>query len=253
MCVTLIYTPRSKRRSFDQLKKYFIVIEAEVRYAVRNEYAQTAVDVVARRCRLAFLNAQATLDALPRIVDIMAEELNWNTDRKKRELQRGVEFLSQSMGLINGLEFELSPRSWTEWTKSLVWGWKPRLNGRSTQYNRAQFEAGEVDELRAKFSVRAKEQARITIEMEGQLRLQKDDVGAILNEIEFPGYDGIKDKDLEYILAETGLADRHDFDFDEFVEVRSSVLFLFYLTIRGTDLFFRRYVQASKKLPCARL
>jgi glycerol-3-phosphate dehydrogenase len=47
------------------------------------EYAATAVDVIARRTRLAFLNAQAAEESLTTIVDIMAEELNWSTAEKK--------------------------------------------------------------------------------------------------------------------------------------------------------------------------
>lgn len=39
----------------------------------------TAVDMIARRVRLAFLNVQAAQEALPEIVDIMAEELGWST------------------------------------------------------------------------------------------------------------------------------------------------------------------------------
>lgn len=35
-------------------------IEAEVRYAVEHEYAIKATDVLARRTRLTFLNAQVT-------------------------------------------------------------------------------------------------------------------------------------------------------------------------------------------------
>lgn len=42
-------------------------IEAEIRYAVRNEYARTAVDVLARRTRLAFINANQAADALPNV------------------------------------------------------------------------------------------------------------------------------------------------------------------------------------------
>jgi len=47
------------------------------------EYAVTAVDMIARRLRLAFLNVQAAQEALPTIVNIMAEELNWNNDEKE--------------------------------------------------------------------------------------------------------------------------------------------------------------------------
>lgn len=60
-------------------------VDGEIRYAVRHEYAQTAVDVLARRTRLAFLNAQAALEALPKIIDIMAEELQW--DRRRQNVE----------------------------------------------------------------------------------------------------------------------------------------------------------------------
>jgi glycerol-3-phosphate dehydrogenase len=73
-------------------------VDGEIRYAVRHEYAQTAVDVVARRTRLAFLNAQAALEALPGVIDLMAEELKWDEKRKSLEWDDTVKFLT-SMGL----------------------------------------------------------------------------------------------------------------------------------------------------------
>ncbi|KAF4551818.1 Glycerol-3-phosphate dehydrogenase-like protein 2 [Elsinoe fawcettii] len=76
-------------------------VDGEVRYAVRHEYAQSATDVLARRTRLAFLNAQAALEALPRVIDLMAEELKWNSARKEYEWTNGVKFLG-SMGLPKG-------------------------------------------------------------------------------------------------------------------------------------------------------
>lgn len=39
--------------------------------------------MIARRLRLAFLNVQAAQEALPTIVNIMAEELNWSDDEKQ--------------------------------------------------------------------------------------------------------------------------------------------------------------------------
>lgn len=54
----------------------------QVIYAVK-EYACTAVDVVARRLRLAFLNTHAAQEALPRIVELMAKELNWDSEEQK--------------------------------------------------------------------------------------------------------------------------------------------------------------------------
>ncbi|KAJ5622815.1 Glycerol-3-phosphate dehydrogenase [Penicillium lividum] len=73
-------------------------VDGEVRYAIRHEYAQTAVDVIARRTRLAFLNAEAALEALPKVIDLMAEELNWSNQRKEVEWKDSMSYL-RSMGL----------------------------------------------------------------------------------------------------------------------------------------------------------
>ncbi|KAJ6088284.1 Glycerol-3-phosphate dehydrogenase [Penicillium sp. IBT 16267x] len=73
-------------------------VDGEVRYAIRHEYAQTAVDVIARRTRLAFLNAEAALEALPKVIDLMAEELSWSNQRKDVEWKDSLSYL-RSMGL----------------------------------------------------------------------------------------------------------------------------------------------------------
>ena len=70
----------------------FPYLEAEVNYAIR-EYAATAVDVLAYRTRLAFLNTDAALQALPRIISIMAKAFDWNEARQKQEYDDGVAFL----------------------------------------------------------------------------------------------------------------------------------------------------------------
>ena len=54
-----------------RLHEEFPYLEGEVRYACKAEYAQTAEDILARRTRLAFLNANAAKEALPRILQIM--------------------------------------------------------------------------------------------------------------------------------------------------------------------------------------
>lgn len=81
-----------------KISELYPYVDGEVRYAVRHEYAQTATDVIARRMRLAFLNAQASLEALPKVIDIMAEELQWTSARKDLEFKNGVQYLG-SMGL----------------------------------------------------------------------------------------------------------------------------------------------------------
>ncbi|XP_073230331.1 glycerol-3-phosphate dehydrogenase, mitochondrial-like [Porites lutea] len=76
----------------------FPYIEAEIRYGVQ-EYACTIVDFLARRTRLAFLNAQAAADAIPKIADIMAKELNWSKAKKEAEIKEARTFLDTGMGL----------------------------------------------------------------------------------------------------------------------------------------------------------
>eukprot|EP01133_Synstelium_polycarpum_P010784 gene10784-12564_t len=68
-------------------------IEAEVEYGVR-EYACTAEDIIARRTRLAFLDNAKSLEALPRIVDLMAPILGWDKSKKAQQLQETTTFLS---------------------------------------------------------------------------------------------------------------------------------------------------------------
>jgi glycerol-3-phosphate dehydrogenase len=80
-----------------RLHTQFPYIEAEVRFAVR-EYACTAVDVIARRLRIAFLNVQAAEEVLPRVVEIMAQELNWSKSEQKEQHEKALEFLRTEMG-----------------------------------------------------------------------------------------------------------------------------------------------------------
>ncbi|KAL2081470.1 hypothetical protein ACEWY4_023323 [Coilia grayii] len=80
-----------------RLVSEFPYIESEVQYAMR-EYACTAVDVIARRTRLGFLNVQAAEEALPRIVDIMAKELGWSGQKRIDELAAAKHFLYNEMG-----------------------------------------------------------------------------------------------------------------------------------------------------------
>lgn len=69
----------------ERISHLYPFVDGEVRYAVRQEYAQTAVDVLARRTRLAFPNAQAALEDFPKIIDIMADELSW--DRRRQDVE----------------------------------------------------------------------------------------------------------------------------------------------------------------------
>ncbi|XP_020489848.2 glycerol-3-phosphate dehydrogenase, mitochondrial [Labrus bergylta] len=80
-----------------RLVSEFPYIESEVLYAMK-EYACTAIDVIARRTRLGFLNVQAADEALPRIVQIMGKELGWSEEKKTAELEAAKKFLYHEMG-----------------------------------------------------------------------------------------------------------------------------------------------------------
>lgn len=76
----------------------FPFIEAELRHGIRAEAACTAADLVARRTRLAFLDVDQALAALPRVIDVLAEELGWADQRREQEWTHAVGFF-RSMGL----------------------------------------------------------------------------------------------------------------------------------------------------------
>ncbi|CAN6710583.1 unnamed protein product [Malus baccata var. baccata] len=68
-------------------------LEAEVAYCARNEYCESAIDFIARRSRLAFLDTDAASRALLRVIEILATEHNWDDSRQKYELEKAKEFL----------------------------------------------------------------------------------------------------------------------------------------------------------------
>ncbi|OQV15183.1 Glycerol-3-phosphate dehydrogenase, mitochondrial [Hypsibius exemplaris] len=72
-------------------------IEAEVRYALK-EYAVNATDVLARRMRLAFQDVDAAKEALPRVVEIMGQELAWDPAEKARQTAMATKYVDEQMG-----------------------------------------------------------------------------------------------------------------------------------------------------------
>jgi glycerol-3-phosphate dehydrogenase len=62
-------------------------LSAEVVWAVRAEMARTVEDVLARRTRALLLGARASIEAAPRVAELMARELNRNGDWKKQTVR----------------------------------------------------------------------------------------------------------------------------------------------------------------------
>jgi glycerol-3-phosphate dehydrogenase len=60
--------------------------EGQVIYAARHEQAQTPMDVLARRTRLAFLDQPAAHRALPQVGQLLAQELGWDASETDRQI-----------------------------------------------------------------------------------------------------------------------------------------------------------------------
>jgi len=69
----------------------------EVVWAARQELAETALDVLARRTRLAFLDQAAAKAALPRVVELLAAELDWDSERQRREVAEALKTLERGL------------------------------------------------------------------------------------------------------------------------------------------------------------
>ena len=69
------------------------VLEAEVKYCAESEYAETAVDFLTRRSRMAFLNAESAGRAVPRVVEIMGDAKKWSRVRRVAEEKEARRYL----------------------------------------------------------------------------------------------------------------------------------------------------------------
>ena len=59
---------------------------AAVRRALREDFALSIEDVLARRSRALFLDAAAAAAVAPAVADIVAHELGWSAPRREAEL-----------------------------------------------------------------------------------------------------------------------------------------------------------------------
>lgn len=81
----------------EKLHQKLSYIKAEVIWAVREEMARTVEDFLARRSRALFLDARASIDAVPEVARIMAEELGydrtWQMDQETAYVRLAKEYL----------------------------------------------------------------------------------------------------------------------------------------------------------------
>ena len=185
-------------------------IEAEIRYACRSEYALTAQDFIARRTRLSFLNAEAAVEALPLVIDVMGEELNWDEKRKTAEWKDGVEFMS-SMGLqperveqLRNVSLDKMRKIRAGKQQSVSTAARDALEITAA---RASFSPVEMDQLRAKFQL---------LDVNADGKLDKKDLKEVLERL---GYQGVDDKTLQGIVNEVDFGKTGALHFEDFLDV----------------------------------
>ena len=69
-------------------------IGAEVVWAVRSEMAITLEDVLSRRTRAHLQNARSTVEAAPRVAEIMAAELGWDATLRDAQVDHMIGIIS---------------------------------------------------------------------------------------------------------------------------------------------------------------
>ena len=185
-------------------------IEAEIRYTCRSEYALTAQDFIARRTRLSFLNAEAAVEALPLVIDVMGEELNWDEKRKTAEWKDGVEFMS-SMGLqperveqLRNVSLDKMRKIRAGKQQSVSTAARDALEITAA---RASFSPVEMDQLRAKFQL---------LDVNADGKLDKKDLKEVLERL---GYQGVDDKTLQGIVNEVDFGKTGALHFEDFLDV----------------------------------
>jgi len=75
-------------------------MEEEIKYACSHEMVQTVKDMLSLRMRLAYLNREAALQAIPRVTELMAAEFKWSKKEKKRQQALAEDYCGQFGGPV---------------------------------------------------------------------------------------------------------------------------------------------------------
>ncbi|EIW72687.1 hypothetical protein TREMEDRAFT_70788 [Tremella mesenterica DSM 1558] len=189
-----------------RLSPLYPYIEAEARYACRFEFAQKATDFVARRTRLSFLNTQVTLEVLPRVIDIMAEELGWDKKRKAKEFYETVEFL-KSMGLQDASKLTYEQAVKNQGKIGLL-GLTKMTD--AALHSRAQFTPDEVAHLRQQFEA---------LDFDNDQKITRADLSQAMTRM---GYDASTET-ADNILREVDFGRKGAIEFQEYLDIAAGL------------------------------
>ncbi|GAA5929771.1 hypothetical protein JCM3775_006547 [Rhodotorula graminis] len=183
-----------------RLDPVYPYIDAEVTWACRREYAATAVDVIARRTRLSFLNSEAALEALPRVIDMMTTELGWDEKRRAQEFTDACEFL-ESMGLARARTEGLTLDDVREGRH------KDRRGHQDELTSRAVFTPDELSTLKKRF-------AKIDADHDGKIDTQ--DLTKTYRKL---GYSDVDEATIKNVIKEVDVNQDGGISFDEYLDV----------------------------------
>lgn len=97
-----LFTPSDTTASVENQLSYQSFDEpftiAELKYSLKYEYIRTPIDFLARRTRLAFLNAREALSAVDGVVELMRKELNWDNATAERMTAEAISYIG-TMGI----------------------------------------------------------------------------------------------------------------------------------------------------------
>ena len=189
-----------------RLTPLYPYIEAEARYACRCEYALTIVDFIARRTRISFLNVQATLECLPRVIDIMGEELGWDLARKEVEFESAQEFL-RSMGLPEQPKLKLAD---VAKAKGDIGPISVAQRKDKELFARAQFTPEEVASLKAQFE---------RLDFDHDQKITRADLLSAMKQL---GYEASTET-ADNILREVDFGRKGAIEFQEYLDVAAGM------------------------------
>ncbi|TNY23099.1 FAD dependent oxidoreductase-domain-containing protein [Rhodotorula diobovata] len=192
-----------------RLDPVYPYIDAEVTWACRREYAATAVDVIARRTRLSFLNSEAALEVLPRVIDMMSTELGWDHKRREKEFTDACEFL-ESMGLARARTEGLTIEDVREGRHKDRRGHQDERAsplGLLLLTARAVFTPDELSTLKKRF-------AKIDADHDG--RIDTQDLTKTYRKL---GYSDVDEQTIQNVIKEVDVNQDGGISFDEYLDV----------------------------------
>ena len=70
---------------------------AELIYTIKEEFVSKPMDFLARRCNVALIDKETSLEILEKVINIMKNELSWSEERAINEKKEAVELLNNSI------------------------------------------------------------------------------------------------------------------------------------------------------------